>query len=280
MVEIYLLKQLLALQQYTTLVAAAEALHLTQPALTRSMKKLEEQTGISLFEREKKRISLNENGILVAEYAARILDLEQEMMDQLSLFNRSRRTLSFGSVVPGPIIEITSLLIEHLDLHISETIADETALLEGLRNRVFHLIILTHPIETAPYSSVSAGRERLYYCYENATGLPASGVFFRDIDGQSVLCPSQIGLWDQVIHTMLPNSHFIYQASDDEVNFLANHSSLPAFASDIGLRHGIVRGSRIAVPILDSEAEMDYYCVYLRSNQKLLRPILECIAAL
>ena len=43
MLEIYLLEQLEAFARCGTLSAAAEELHLSQPALTRSMKKLEER---------------------------------------------------------------------------------------------------------------------------------------------------------------------------------------------------------------------------------------------
>lgn len=41
MIEMYLLEQLVAVAKHKTLLAAADALHITQPALTRSMKKLE-----------------------------------------------------------------------------------------------------------------------------------------------------------------------------------------------------------------------------------------------
>ena len=51
MLEIYLLEQLEAFARCGTLSAAAEELHLSQPALTRSMKKLEEIVGVPLFER-------------------------------------------------------------------------------------------------------------------------------------------------------------------------------------------------------------------------------------
>ena len=43
MIEIYLLEQLAAVAKYGTLLKASEELHLSQPALSRSMKKLEEQ---------------------------------------------------------------------------------------------------------------------------------------------------------------------------------------------------------------------------------------------
>ena len=100
-IEIYLLEQLDAFARCKTLAAASEELHLTQPTLTRSMQKLESQLGVPLIERENKKIKLNENGQLAAEYAARILSMENEMQQHLMMLEKSKRTFSFGSVSPG-----------------------------------------------------------------------------------------------------------------------------------------------------------------------------------
>ena len=72
MVETSLLEQLVAFHDYKTLSAAAEHLLTSQPALSRSMRKLEEEFGVTLFERSKNRLLLNENGILAAEGARQV----------------------------------------------------------------------------------------------------------------------------------------------------------------------------------------------------------------
>ena len=65
MIELYLLENLYAVYEHKTLTLAAEKLHLTQPSLSRSMQKLEGILGVSLFDRQKNRIILNENGVLL-----------------------------------------------------------------------------------------------------------------------------------------------------------------------------------------------------------------------
>mgnify|MGYP002859421912 CR=1 FL=1 len=87
MIEIYLLEQLAAVAKCGTLLKASEELHLSQPALSRSMKKLEEQLGVSLFERENSKISLNKTGLHAVEYAKRILDLDREMFESVNDFD-------------------------------------------------------------------------------------------------------------------------------------------------------------------------------------------------
>lgn len=69
MIENYHLEQLLAIYEYGTLSAAAEHLNLTQPSLSRSMRKLENELGAQLFDRGKNRIVLNQLGLIAVEHA-------------------------------------------------------------------------------------------------------------------------------------------------------------------------------------------------------------------
>ena len=78
MVEIFLLEQFVAFAQCGTLSRAAARLHISQPALSRSMKKLEDLFGVPLFDRAKSRIALNETGKVAARYALRVLEAARE----------------------------------------------------------------------------------------------------------------------------------------------------------------------------------------------------------
>ena len=69
------LEQLVAVADYGTLSAAAEALHISQPTLTRSMQKLETEFAVPLFIRSKNKLTFHENGVLATEQARRILCL-------------------------------------------------------------------------------------------------------------------------------------------------------------------------------------------------------------
>lgn len=53
MIELYELRQFAAFAGCGTLSDAAKLLHLSQPALSRNMKKLEEELGVTLFTRTK-----------------------------------------------------------------------------------------------------------------------------------------------------------------------------------------------------------------------------------
>ena len=110
MIEIHLLEQLAAFEEYKTLSKAAEKLLVSQPALSRSMHKLEDRMGVPLFDRQKNKISLNKNGELAAEYAKQILNKEKEMLERVRSLEYSNHTITYGSVAPGPNIYYPSIL--------------------------------------------------------------------------------------------------------------------------------------------------------------------------
>lgn len=80
------------------LTRAAQALHVSQSALSAQIKQLEERLGEPLFEREKRRLLLTETGQLVLSYAENIFGLGQEMLGRLQGSSEGMTRLRVGSV--------------------------------------------------------------------------------------------------------------------------------------------------------------------------------------
>jgi DNA-binding transcriptional LysR family regulator len=72
-----------AVAKHLSFTKAAEALFMTQPAVTFQIKQLEEHFNSRLFERGHGRISLTPAGTVVLEYAERILSMSQELDTRL-----------------------------------------------------------------------------------------------------------------------------------------------------------------------------------------------------
>ena len=83
MIEHEHLRHLEAFARYGTLSKAAEELHISQPTLTRSMQKLEDEIGVPLFLRTKNHLEFNANGELAADYARRILEQTDSMVERV-----------------------------------------------------------------------------------------------------------------------------------------------------------------------------------------------------
>ena len=270
MIEIYLLEQLVAFARCGTLSAASEELHLTQPSLSRSMQKLESILGVALFERQKNKLLLNDNGRLTAEYAERILKQEKELIDSIRAFDRSNRTIMVGACGPGPILEYAPILSSlYSDLTITSEIRQSEELIKGIKNNTYQLIILNYPLDEEGIYCQKCGTEQLYLSVLPAH--PASGykgIYFKDLNGESFLMASQVGFWNEVVRRNMPNSRFLLQNSSDSLGEVARSSFLPTFDSDIGIRVNGNRPNRVSIPFFDPEAIATYYLICLTSEHK------------
>jgi DNA-binding transcriptional LysR family regulator len=81
--EIRVLHYFLTVVREKSITKAAEALHITQPTLSRQMAGLEEEIGVKLFERGAKRILLTSEGFLLKRRAEEILSLVDKTRQEL-----------------------------------------------------------------------------------------------------------------------------------------------------------------------------------------------------
>jgi LysR family transcriptional regulator for metE and metH len=85
------LKVIEAVEREGSLTAAAEALHLTQSALSHSMRKLEQQIGTPIWHREGRRLRLTQAGQHLLGVAQRVLPQLAQAEQRLQQFARGER---------------------------------------------------------------------------------------------------------------------------------------------------------------------------------------------
>ncbi len=277
MIEIYLLEALAAFYQYGTLSAASEHLHISQPALSRSMQKLEDLMGVSLFERTKNRITLNETGKLAAMHAERILQLEEEMIRIVRNYDSSLHTISVGYCAPGPMMEMPAMLSSlYPGMAVPSEIEEEEKLLKGVRSRKYTMAVLSYPVQDENLVCRKCGSEQLFISLipaHPAAMFRDTGVSFADMNGETFVIADQVGVWERITRKNMPDSKLLKQSSLDSLNEIVNSSSLPAFATDLTLRvfRRESNPNRIFVPLTDPDAKLTYYAVCLKENEKKLR---------
>lgn len=280
MIEIYLLEQFDAFARCGTLLAASEELHITQPTLSRSMKKLEDEFGVSLFHRENSKLSLNETGKLAAEYARRALEANQEMIDRVVMFDRSLRTVSLGSCAPFPVNELMPTLQEQLPGKTlsSELLSNDEQLLKGLRNHLYQLVILHENPEDKTLYCQRYLEEKLYITVPEDHPLAIKqSVTFDELKGFRILMTSAIGFWMGVTLKHLSESDLLIQTSTDALAELIDASNLPFFNSDQMMRAGVEIPGRISLPITDGDAHATFWLACLASEQLKYRSLFSAI---
>ena len=273
MIETHLWEYLVAIERFGTLSAAGEHLHLTQPALSRSMKRLEELLGVTLFERGKNKIRLNDTGKMAAEQAGRLLEFENDVVEKVRTYDRSQHSLKISSCAPVPLRAMLPHFMERYpNLTITSEIKEEAALLRQLQTAESQIIVLTHPIDAPDFFSMELMQERMYFAVTKHN--PLSGrksVTFRDIDGQTILLYSGIGLWYETCKTMIPNSRLLLQNDFAVFQELADASEFPFFISNWHIEKSLAPKDRSYLPITDQEASVTYYCVCKKESRNLLK---------
>ena len=275
MIEFNQLEHLVAIAKNKTISKAAEELLISQPGLTRSMQRLEHDLGLSLFDRKKNKIELNENGKLAVEFAKKLLDGREEMIKELTKLNQNH--ISFGSCAPAPLWGVEYALLNNTEAQIESTLVqEEKALIEGLKKGDYSLIILYHPLEDKKYISQEFLEESLYLSVPPAHPLaPFKEISFSDLNGQSVLLLSRIGFWNEVCQRMIPESHLLFQDDPSVFNELTKMSALPNFRSNITIQREEAEENRILIPITDQEAHVRYYEIYPKDKRNLFQSIIK-----
>ena len=83
--ELRVLQYFLMVAREQNITRAAEALHITQPTLSRQIKDMEEELGKQLFIRGSRKITLTEEGMILRKRAEEILGLVKKTEDEIAL---------------------------------------------------------------------------------------------------------------------------------------------------------------------------------------------------
>ena len=81
--EIRVLRYFLTVVREESITRAAEVLHITQPTLSRQLSQLEEETGVRLFHRGSRKITLTNERMLFHHWAEEILGLVDKTLQEL-----------------------------------------------------------------------------------------------------------------------------------------------------------------------------------------------------
>ena len=280
MIETYLLEQFAAFARCGTLLKASEELHITQPTLSRSMKKIEEELGVPIFHRENSKLSLNETGKVAAEYAEKALSANQDLIDHVVAYDRSLRTVSIGSCSPFPVNELMPSLQDYLSdkTILTELVSDDDRLLSGLKNHQYDLVILhTLPEDRALFCQRYM-EERIYLAVpEDHPIAGQESVTFEQMKGLRILVSQGIGFWMDICKKHLSVSDLLVQSGMEALGELVEASSLPVFSSDRIIDLGYEIPGRIAIPISDEDAHATYWVVCRAADQKKFRSIFNVV---
>lgn len=82
--ELRVLQYFLTVAREQSISAAAQALHLSQPTLSRQLKEMEEELGKTLFLRGNRKITLTEEGMILRKRAQEVMELLEKAQEEIA----------------------------------------------------------------------------------------------------------------------------------------------------------------------------------------------------
>lgn len=260
-----------------TLSNVADQCNISQPTITRAMKKAESEFGVPLFIRTKNSIKLNKNGILAADELSMLLKQTDETIRKVRAYDRANRTISIGS---GAAIQLPEL-VRHLtglfpNKPISSELKKPPELLDGLERNLYQLIILPFEPKGKNYCYLKIGEEHLMFLLPKKHHFAKrKSLTLAEMNGENMLLFSEIGFWADIVKRKMLDSKFLVQNERYSFEELITNSVLPCFTSDIVMGQSHAYGDRIAVPIDDPEVNVTYYLVCKKENRKLFTELFQ-----
>lgn len=270
-IETYIIRQLAAFADYGTLTRVGEELGITQPTISRAMQKLEGELGVTLFDRTKNRITLNENGLFAAVYAKKIMAMQDEMIAKTREKAGLLKTFAVGSVAIMPAVcAVDSAKKIYGGIQTRYEINDnESHLIRGLTDDVYQMIILLHPFDDSLFASQKYFSERLSVMLPKKHPLAKrKSIALKELAGETFAVYSEVGFWERVKREKIPDVKFVKLVPHEDsepITAITKVSDLPSFISDRTTVFTLPK-NRVAIPLSDDEVNVTFYTVCKREN--------------
>jgi LysR family transcriptional regulator, benzoate and cis,cis-muconate-responsive activator of ben and cat genes len=270
------LEAFIAVAEELNINRAAARLHMTQPPLTRRIKRLERDVGASLFRRTAGGMEITEPGAVLLERAYRIVALSASAIEKT---RRARAGeighLAVGYYDPAIIHGIPALLNQFLDQHPGVTVSFELVRkrtqIEYLRDKLLHIGFGRVYHDEPGISCRSVISEDLYVAVKGSEVTePRQAMSVSDLRGQPLIIypPTRPGFGDEVIRMCLEAGFAPVVAVEAEdviacLAYVAIGSAIavvPESAAKTNV-HGVT-----FVPLIDAPPSR-LNCVYLTANR-------------
>lgn len=178
------LEHLLALDDARHFAKAADKVHLTQPAFSRSIQALERQAGLMLFERKGRHIAPTPAGSFFIERARLVLMQAKSLKRDIKLYQDGEiGSLAFGvgpfpsATLAGPVTQL--IRQKHPKATVKVEVVNQQALMALLiKEEIEFYVADAHGIPRAPYLSINTLMRQHAHLYARK-GHPLAGKTIR-----------------------------------------------------------------------------------------------------
>lgn len=278
MLDLNELEQFVTFAKYGTLSKTAEILNISQPTITRTMQHVEEAFAVTLFERGKNRIALNETGEKAVECAEKLLREAENAIQTVRTFDKNMHTIKVESCAPAPLWtllpDLTARFHENM---ISSRLTAIKEIVRHVREGECDIGILPGPLKVYENAEkdlvdVSYLREKLNVCIPKDHELAEKEeLTMAQINGFNCLLRDQIGFWTDLCHEKMPASKFLVQTDEFAFEELIRASTLFCFTTNFATDVNNLLEGRKIIPLTDPEADVTYHLICRKEKEELVK---------
>lgn len=158
--DIRLMEYYLAVTREGNISAAAESLHVSQPGLSRQMKELEDELGVTLFERGSRKITLTEEGMILRKRAEEMVHLMQLTEKEITnVKNKISGDIRIGAGESHAFHFLSraagELMQSYPDIRLHITSGDTNDLMEQLDNGLLDFALIFSDFDRSSYQTIT-----------------------------------------------------------------------------------------------------------------------------
>ena len=274
--ELIQLRQLVVIAEKKVLSHAAEKLNISQPALTRSIQRLEDELGLLLFDRTKNSMTLNKNGEIVVEQAKKVLSEVEFLMQKVESLKSDFPVIAIATCAPAPQWKLSAELSEKFPkLKITSTMPDEDDIVSLLLSEKVTLAIVRKKIDSESIETIPFMDEQLFMQIPLSDPLAKKKkIRFADLAEKEIREYINTGFWHKVHREQIPDAHYIeYDDLMVYTNVIKSQNPL-TFVTELGNTLRVKQEACVTLPIIDDEATAHYRLAYLKKNKNSLHEII------
>ena len=178
---------------------AAENLHIAQPPLSRQIHQLEEELGVELFERKKKKLQLTEVGQLLLHRGDQIVTLLEKTEDEIRVFGKEVTGTLYLGTVEGSAPKMISRWVSEFSGRYPEVQynlwnGSSDDVIDRLSKGLCDLAVIAAPYDTERWAGIPVGSEpwaALIPHDHPLAKMPGENVSMRDLAEESLIIPSR-----------------------------------------------------------------------------------------
>lgn len=259
--------------------AAAQALHMTQPAVTMQVQSLEDYFGTKLLQRSTKRIDLTEAGRALMPFAMRSIELIRETDAHMSKFTKQLKgRLQLGSSLTIGEYILPRLLgpfgQEYPHIAISMKVMNTSQILEDILGHQLNFGLVEAPVHHPDIHTEAVMSDELLLVVDKAHPLAtATEVSIADAIAYPFVLREQGSGTRSVMEEQM-RSHDIDPSKLKIVMELGSTGAVKSaveaglgisFLSASSVKHEVALGLIRTIPLTDISFKRQFYSIYLKS---------------